>query len=128
MPAPAILFYSPTPQEYTPKLMQLCAIQGLRLRRVTTGDLDRPLSTLAQGIPAQEEPSAPGEPLPEPVLIFCHLSSGQLDRLLPSLRRIQALCLKAVLTPTNAQWTLRALYDELCKERSQLGGAHPPKP
>lgn len=127
MPAPAILFYSPTLQEYTPKLMQLCAIQGLRLRRVTTGDLDRPLSTLAQGILAQEEPSAPGEPLPEPMLIFCHLSSGQLDRLLPSLRRIQALCLKAVLTPTNAQWTLRALYDELCKERSQLGGAHPPK-
>jgi hypothetical protein len=29
-------------------------------------------------------------------------------------------CLKAILTPTNAGWTLRALYDELCREREQL--------
>lgn len=128
MPRPIILFYTPSPVPYASKLPSLCAVQGLKLRTVSPGDLDRPLSSLAQALPVQEEPSAPGEPLPEPVLIFCHLSSGQLDRLLPSLRRIQALCLKAVLTPTNAQWTLRALYDELCKERSQLGGAHPPKP
>lgn len=127
MPSPVILFYSPTPQTYSSKLMQLCAIQGFKLRRVEEGDLDRPLSALAQALPVPEASAAPGSPLPEPVLIFCHLTSAQLDRLLPSLRRIQALCLKAVLTPTNAQWTLRALYEELCKERSQLGGAHPVK-
>lgn len=127
MPGPVILFYSPTPQAYFPKLMQLCAIQGFKLRRVEESDLGRPLSALAQALPAQDGPAAPGGPLPEPILIFCHLTSAQLDRLLPSLRRIQVLCLKAVLTPTNAQWTLRALYEELCKERSQLGGAHPVK-
>lgn len=126
MPAPTILFYSPTPQAYAPKLMQLCAIQGIRLRPVENADLDRPLSALAQGLPPEAAVS-PGEPLEEPLLVFCHFSEKQLDRALPSLRRIQVFCLKAVLTPTNARWTLRALHGELCRERSQLGSAHPPK-
>lgn len=125
MPRPVILFYTPSPVPYASKLPSLCAVQGFSLRRVTECDLDRPLSVLAQGLPAEPGASAPGDPLPEPVLIFCHLSNAQLDRLLPSLRRIQALCLKAVLTPANAQWTLRVLYGELCRERDHLGGAHP---
>lgn len=126
MPNPTILFYAPAPVPYAPKLRQLCAVQGIRLRVVEGCDLDRPLSALAQGLqPAK--PLSAGEALPEPVLIFCSLSERQLDRALPSLRRIQAFCLKAVLTPTNREWTLRELYGELCKERSQLGSAHQKK-
>lgn len=126
MPTPTILFYSPAPMPYAPKLRQLCAVQGIRLRVVESSDLDRPLSVLEQGL-RPSEPLRAGESLPEPLLIFCHFSDKQLDRALLSLRRLQAFCLKAVLTPTNAGWTLRALYNELCKERSQLGAAHPPK-
>lgn len=126
MPNPTILFYSPSPQAYAPKLRQLCAVQGIRLRMVEDPGLGQSLAALAQGLqPA--EPLPPGEPLPEPVLVLCHFSEKQLDRALLSLRRIQAFCLKAVLTPTNAAWPLRELYRELCRERSQLGGAHPPK-
>ncbi len=118
MPNSAILFYSPTPQPYAPKLRQLCAVQGIRLRAAEDADLDRPLSALAQGLrPAEALPV--GEALPEPVLVFCHFSDRQLDRALLSLRRLQVFCLKAVLTPTNAGWTLRALYGELCRERSR---------
>lgn len=126
MPNPAILFYSPAPMPYAPKLRQLCAVQGIRLRVAETGDLGRPLSALAQGLHSAEALNA-GEALPEPLLVFCHFSDKQLDRALLSLRRIQVFCLKAVLTPANAEWTLRELYGELCKERSQLGSAHPPK-
>lgn len=126
MPNPAILFYSPAPVPYTPKLRQLCAVQGIRLRAVEGDDLDRPLSALAQGLHPVGALNA-GEALPEPLLVFCHFSDKQLDRALLSLRRIQAFCLKAVLTPANAGWTLRELYGELCKERSQLGSAHPPR-
>lgn len=126
MPNPAILFYSPSPVPYAPKLRQLCAVQGIRLRVVEPDDLGRPLSALAQGLHPVEALNA-GEALPEPLLVFCHFSDKQLDRALLSLRRIQVFCLKAVLTPTNAAWTPRALYKELCNERSQLGSAHPPK-
>lgn len=126
MPNPTILFYSPCPQPYTPKLQQLCAVQGIKLRVMEATDLDRPLSSLAQGFRPTEVP-VPVGPLPEPVLVFCHFSESQLDRALRSLRRLEAFCLKAILTPANAGWTLRELYGELIEERSQLGGAHPPK-
>jgi len=126
MPNPTILFYSPAPQPYGPKLFQLCALQGLKLRAVDPGDLGRPLSLLAQGVQPDEPPAA-GEPLPEPVLVFCHCSEKQLDRALLALRKLKVFCLKAVLTPTNAGWTLGELYAELCRERAQLGSAHPPK-
>ena len=126
MANPAILFYSPAPVPYAPKLFQLCAVQGIRLRVMEAADLARPLSALAQGL-RPTEPPAPGEPLPEPVLVFCHFSEPQLERALRSLRRLEVFCLKAVLTPTNAGWTLQELYGELIEERSQLGGAHPPK-
>ncbi len=124
MPSPTVLFYSPAPASFGPKLLQICAIQGLKLRAVENASLGRPLSTLVQGLPPAEPPAG-GSPLPEPLLVFCHLSEGQLDRVLQALRRAQVRCLKAVLTPTNAGWSLEELYHELCKERSQLGGAHP---
>lgn len=126
MPDPVILFYSPTSVPYLPKLRQLCALQGIRLRIMEAADLDRTLSALVQGLRPSEPPKA-GEALPEPLLVFCHFTDKGLDRALLSLRRMEAFCLKAVLTPTNAAWTLRALYKELCSERSQLGTAHPPK-
>ena len=123
MPTPVILFYSPTPAPYGSKLLQLCAVQGIRLRTMAPADLDRSLSSLVQSSPSPEIPS-PGEPLPEPLLILCRLSDRQLDRALLSMRQAQIRCLTAVLTPSNAVWTPRTLYGELVRERSQLGGAH----
>lgn len=124
MPKPALLLYDPIGSAWVPKLKQYCAIQGLRLRVVEASELGRTVGALAQGL-ATPEASA-GEapaPVPEPMLIFCSLSSAQLDRLLFALRRVEAprSLLKAVLTPTNAGWSLSALYRELCRERQAMG-------
>ena len=115
---PVILFYDPASAPWGGKLRQTCAIQKLRLQPVADGQLDCTLSALLAGeVPPEEGHS----PLPEPMLVFCGLTSSQLDKLLPTLRKLGAgSCLKAVLTPTNAGWSLRALYGELCKERAQF--------
>lgn len=126
MPEPTVLLYIPESAPWAAKLPPLCAIQSLKLRPVEQRDLDRPLSALVQGLRPSEPLSDP-KPLPEPLLIFCHFSEKQLNRFLQSLRRLEVSCLKAVLTPSNAGWTLRALYHELCRERLQLGDLHPPK-
>lgn len=120
MPQPTVLCYDPNAAPYLAKLPALCAVQGLRLRRLQAGHLTLPLAELAQGAPAGQAPEeAPGEPL----LVFCHLVPGQLDRLLSALRKagVPRSCLKAILTPTNAGWTPAALYGELCQERDRLG-------
>ena len=121
MSKPTILFYDPAGESWGHKLRQLCAVQGFRLRPLGPSDLGRSISSLASGLrPAGEIPQV--SPVEEPILLFCWLSGSQLDRALQSLHRIGVprSCLKAVLTSNNAQWSLRALYDELCRERAQL--------
>lgn len=118
-----ILFYDPNKEPWGGRLRQFCAIQGLRLRMVEPADLSRSVRSLFQGSPA-DRPAVETlqAPVPEPVLVFCELKGNQLDRVLQTLRRLNVprSCLKAVLTPHNADWTFRALYEELVQERSTL--------
>lgn len=120
MPKPMLLCYDPRSSPWRAKLPPVCAVQGLRFRPLTGADLDVELFRLAAGETGEVE----GEPLPEPLLLLCGLTSGGLDRLLPALRKagVPPRCLKAILTPHNAGWTLRALYGELTKEREELTG------
>lgn len=114
-----ILFHTPAPVPWTDSLKKLCALRGLRLRPVEPGETGRALESLAFG---KQSPAGPAAPIPEPLLVLCSFSSAQLDSLLATLRKagVPQSCLKAVLTPTNAGWTFRQLYDELCLEREQM--------
>ena len=130
MAKPTLLLYDPVNSPWVPKLKQHCAIQGLRLRLVEPSDLGRTVSALAQGLAPEETPTVSAT-VDEPILIFCSLTNAQLDRMLAALRKLETprTLLKAVLTPTNANWTLAALYGELCRERQSMmagGFAHLP--
>ncbi len=116
-----VLLYDPAGSGWAEKLKQYCAIQALRLRIVEPSQLSRSVGELAKGTAGAAAPS-PAAPIPEPVVIFCGLSGGQLDRMLAALRRSEAprTLLKAVLTDSNAGWSFSALYAELCRERSEL--------
>ena len=121
---PTILFYAPLSLPWVSKLKTICAIRGFRLHMVEAAELDQSLLTLLEGAATE---GRPGGPLPEPVMVFCHFTAPQLDHLLPELGKLGARgCLKAMLTPTNKSWTLRQLYTELCRERTELG-THAPK-
>lgn len=59
--------------------------------------------------------------IPEEMLVFCGISGERLDSVLDMLRGSGlSVSLKAVLTPHNVNWTLAALYQELCAEREQF--------
>lgn len=121
MPKPVILFYTPASVPWGDRLKQYCALQGLRLRPVEASELDRAVGALAGEILPAPTPG-PAGPVPEPMLVLCRLSNAQLDRLLAALRGMEAgECLKAVLTPANAPWSLSQLYRELCRERLAMG-------
>lgn len=120
----AILLYTPNTVPWADGVKKLCALRGLRLRPVEPDETGHPLESLAFGKPAS---SGPTKPIPEPLLVLCGFSSAQLDSLLASLRKtgVPPSCLKAVLTPSNAGWSLSALYWELCRERGSLTGSLP---
>ncbi len=55
------------------------------------------------------------------LILICGLSEKRLDKVLFELRRAEVSAdFKAVLTPTNKNWTLRRLFAELSRERAVM--------
>ena len=120
MPTPPGVLYCHTTAPRAPPQPQTGANHKLRLQLISDSHLGCTLSAL---LTEKSPPEGAVSPLPEPILVLCGLNNAQLDKLLPALRKLGAgPCLKAVLTPTNASWTLSALYEELCKERAEIQG------
>ncbi len=109
------------PQAKLDKLRVLCLRLGVRVRPVKPEQYGLTLSELT----AQEPPeggAAGEEPFTEEMAVMCGFSDKMVDDFLKGTRtsRIPAIPLKAVLTPTNAQWTSRELHRELSAEREAI--------
>lgn len=104
-----------SPQKAT-SLRVLALRLGLQVKPIPAEQADHTLSQLLFGLTDPAIPSTPdfsGE-----LLIMAGLTGKTLDLLLQGLRRQRVhIPLKAVLTETNASWTLVQLYEELCRER-----------
>lgn len=74
----------------------------------------------ASALSCPQAPTSAASPaLSESLLVMCHLSDKRMDKLLFELRRADAkLSYKAVLTPTNAGWTLPRLMLEMQREKA----------
>ena len=97
---------------------------GAEIVPVARMDYNKTLAVLA-GLDADVAPVMPysGGPLGGRMIVFCGLED-RLDELLPALRKAGAgpECLKAVLTPSNRNWSALKLYGELQREHQALGG------
>ena len=97
---------------------------GAEIVPVARMDYNKTLAVLA-GLDADVAPvmSYSGGPLGGRMIVFCELED-RLDALLPALRKAEAgpECLKAVLTPSNRNWSALKLYGELQREHQALGG------
>ena len=93
--------------------------QRLRVRRVEPGQYALPLAQLAAGRGGGGPEEGGGAPFSDRMMVFCGLTGEQLDRALSALARCGSprVALKAVLTPTNAQWDSFQLREELERER-----------
>ena len=91
----------------------------VRLRAVEKREYARPLGELVESGP---EGDWDGEAFDEEMLVMAHLPPALVQAFLQGLRRagVRPGGLKAVLTPTNAQWDSLALYTELCREREAI--------
>ena len=101
------------------RLKQIFAMLRLRMRVVEPDRYHIPLEELAQG---KGEPGEMGEPLPEPLLVFCGLPQALFNQVLEVIRaaKLPPIPLKAVLTDTNRTWDTRQLHAELLKEREAI--------
>lgn len=83
------------------------------------------LKELAAGKYAQNPPDAatgPAAQTPPSLLILCGLRDKRLDKVLFELRRADIpVDYKAILTPSNKEWTVPELMKELQRERQAMG-------
>ena len=102
----------------------LCEDLGIDVRVITDGDLSRTMGQIA-GISSTPDLHG-GKPVPfsDEMMVFCGMSSDQLDRFLSEYRQreISPIPLKAVLTSVNAKWLPGRLCMELKKEQQSLSG------
>lgn len=118
MKPPVLLTYN-LHGERAAKIRMVAMRFRVRLRAVEKREYARPLAELVESGP---EGDWDGEAFDEEMLVMAHFPPALVQAFLQGLRRagVRPGGLKAVLTPTNAQWDSRALHTELCREREAI--------
>lgn len=129
MARPTILALNLTDERQS-KLRFICMKLGLLMKNVPAEDFHQPIGALCGLLPRAE--GAADASFADELLVFCHMSSMQVNRFLQTARqmRVPPFPIKAVLTPTNAAWNAPQLYAELAQERAAIqsgSAAHPPE-
>ena len=128
MSRPVVLAYC-VPEARLSKLRFLCMKLGLLLKPVQAEDFCQPVGALC-GVKPRAESEAEKELSVGEMLVFCHMDNGAVNRFLTVQKqlRVPPFPIKAILTPTNADWNAAQLYAELTQERSAITSgeaAHP---
>lgn len=118
-----ILLFHPPEKEQLLKMEMALFPLHVRLKRVDKGDYNQPLGVLAgrkDMTPA--EGTYDGPELPSTMIVFCSLDDDRLNKALAALRRSGAgpFPYKAILTPTNSEWTAPDCFAEIKKEHEAM--------
>ena len=102
------------------KLRFLCMKLGVAVRPVPAEECNQPIGALCGLAEPTDAPA--GDAFPEEMLVFCHMSDAQVNRFLQTAKQLRfaPVALKAVLTPTNAEWSPARLCAELRQERAAI--------
>lgn len=121
-----VLYYRPRGAANPAKLKGVLVNMGIRIRNIQPDQLEEKIGFLA-GIEGfekkeKEENSQEPEELTREVLVMHQFTNDRLEEFLLRLRKagVPRVELKAVVTATNASWTFRQLYQELCREHQEM--------
>ena len=118
-----VLFYTPDTTARTTRLKGIFVRLGIRIRNITAEQMGETIGYLA-GMEGFEPAGETGEyPAPEEeILVMKNFTSRRIDELILAIRKagLPKIELKAVVTPTNAQWPFYKLYEEIREERRQV--------
>lgn len=101
----------------------------LKVQTIKRSEYLKPLGVLAGIQKDSDFPPYDGEDLPTEAIIFCGLSNSRLNELLNGMRKkkMKPIPYKAILTPTNQNWTILECYKELQRERAAIEAAQQAK-
>lgn len=104
----------------------LCKSQNIKIKKVPYSFLGQPIGFLAQ-IPGMKKTGAvyKGSAIEDEVIVFSDFDDKDLDEFLEGYKNtgLEPIDLKAVVTPTNMNWTFVELCNELVQERNAYRAA-----
>lgn len=121
-----VLYYRPRGAANPAKLKGVLVNMGIRIRNIQPDQLEEKIGFLAgiEGFEKEEKEENSQEPeeLTREVLVMHQFTNDRLEEFLLRLRKagVPRVELKAVVTQTNASWTFRQLYQELCREHHEM--------
>ncbi|MBO4888385.1 MAG: DUF3783 domain-containing protein [Firmicutes bacterium] len=123
-----ILLYRLEEHPLLPAIRMLCAMYGHEARIIGTNEIRQPLRQLVSAEPGTFLPfavpaTAPVDQVPEEELIlFAGMDQEQVSHFVDQLKALSkgtsSKILKAMLTPTNAEWSTLYLLEHLQEERA----------
>lgn len=123
-----VLYYTPENRAHTPLLRGVLSQMGIRVKNLTSERCVQKIGYLAGMEGFAKRDVSPGYEKYAPVmgeelLVFCGLTDERLEELLANLKKagVPKISLKAIVTETNAEWTVYQLYEQLREEHAQMG-------
>lgn len=117
--SPTILVFN-VPGDKLSKLRFTCMRLGIQVRPVDAVDYGQTIAALC-GMAERTDTPAPEETFSEDMLVMANFTQQLANRLLAALKQARLpIRLKAVVTPTNAQWNAVQLHRELTAEREAI--------
>ena len=118
-----ILLFNPPEKDRLLKLEMALFPLRVRLKKVAPSEYNQPLGVLAgikEMTPA--EGTYDGSELSDTMLVFCFLDDSRLNQALAALRKCGAgpFPYKAILTPTNSEWTAPDCFAEIKREHEAM--------
>ena len=118
-----ILLCNPPEKDRLLKLEMALFPLRVRLKKVAPSEYNQPLGVLAgikEMTPAED--TYDGPELPDTMLVFCFLDDSRLNQALAALRKCGAgpFPYKAILTPTNSEWTAPDCFAEIKREHEAM--------
>lgn len=122
MTAPVLLEYNLDNAQKL-KLHFICAQLKIVLRSVPKSDYNQPVGALAGLSPRRENPEACGG-FSDEMLVMANFTGALLNAFLNAMRqaKMPSVPLKAVVTPSNAEWNSVRLHDEIRAEHEAMHG------
>lgn len=122
-----VLYYMPGNAVHTALIKGVLVQMGIKIKNLTPGRCEKRIGFLA-GMDGFEEEPAEGQQasfvdMNDELLVLCGFTDERVDQLLAQLRKagVPRSVLKALVTETNAQWTVYELYRHLIEERKMMG-------
>lgn len=122
---PTVILFNFTDKARVMKMKQAALPLGFRVRMITKADYHQKLGYLTGDKAFADEATDgiyEGDELADAMLLMAGMTSSDIDKLLAAFRKkgVGFIPYKAVLTPTNSQWTPPMLFEEVKKEHEAM--------